>query len=236
MGKMKERFHMNPFMDSFEENIINRSYVRQYKTESTLVDSVTGENVELSLSSVERAARDRRGFVKIIKEPESIKVLRDMPALSVRLFWWILERLKYDEDTIIIDGLKAQTELEYKSITSIYKAIEGLVESEIIAPMYGGIWLYYINPNLIFFGDAVEVWKRHKSTIKRRLSEGPNALTESLVKYKFEVSPDQVELINDPVLSDVITVTPVPGKDPVWDTEPAQSADDIKIPEETEEY
>lgn len=204
MGKMKDRYTTNPFMGQFGAAITQKTYRRPTLIDADYVDAKTGESVRTYLSDTLRKSYDGRPFIKLITTDESMDILNNLSSASYKLFLWILKHIEYGSDWIIIYGARTQVELGYKSINSMYKAIDGLLESKIIAPKDGGAWIFYINPTVFYYGDIVPAYIAHVAQENLSLQGFPdmniNATFEAVVfdkqipeevKYREMKVPDE---------------------------------------------
>lgn len=100
---------------------------------------------------------DTKSYSKLFKGNSS--VLMNMPEPSAKMFYYIVENLKANSDQVCImkeDYLKFAGYKPSGTIT-YYRALEGLMEAEIIAKMAGSTTCYWINPNIIFNGDRTKL-------------------------------------------------------------------------------
>ncbi len=161
MGKMKERHVLNPFMKRFGDAIATKQYRQPQMMDADYVDINSGVTVKAMVSPVMQKQYDKRKFVKLITTDEAISVMSELSPASYRLFMWVLKSVVFQQDFITIQGAKTQVELGYKSINSLYQAIDGLIKAEILAPKDGGAWVFYINPTLFYYGDMVPLYNAY---------------------------------------------------------------------------
>lgn len=100
---------------------------------------------------------DNASYNKVFKGNST--VLMNMPEPAAKMFYYITERLKPNSNQICIvrddylkfAGYKPNGNLTY------YRALDGLLEANIIARMAGNTTCYWINPNIIFNGDRTKL-------------------------------------------------------------------------------
>jgi hypothetical protein len=183
MAKIKERHKVNPFMDMFGISIQRKINKNLKVVDVDYINSHTGESVRTYIEEGLRKTYDGRRFIKLITTDESIKIMSDLSPSSHKLFYWIVKKLGYQEDWVYIHGAETQVELGYKSINSIYKAIEGLLEANLIAPKEGSAWSFYINPTVFYYGDIIPRYISHVA--QKAISD--NGYTDIQIKPSYSV-------------------------------------------------
>lgn len=100
--------------------------------------------------------RDIGSYVKIYI---TLDFLERMNKVTIKMFNYLVSRVKYNQDYVIIyieDFCKVK---KYKNQTEVYKAINTLIEMGIIA-RHASTHLYFINPFVLYKGE------RHKINIE----------------------------------------------------------------------
>lgn len=208
MGAMKPRYDVNPFMEGFTKYVQPKKANKKVLTGDTYENTITGD--VFSSVVIEKSDRyeDVGDFIKLKTTAYAVATLDNLSAASHRLLFWMMNKLEFNRDYVTIYGPKAQTELGYKSINSIYKAIDGLLEANIIAMKEGGTWMFFINPNILYKGNMLYLFFAYKeelekakklkhykgidekiATIPRRPKKDTAVVVEKSKEYKEFIAP-----------------------------------------------
>ena len=155
MPKIKERLSSNPFMEEFGKQLERGTYNAVGKVQDELIYS-NGHPVKLSVEEEKESIYDPRYYARL---PENgIDTIMQLTSSSHKLFYWILKNLKMHAETITLYAPAIQQALGYKSINSIYLAVQGLMDANMLAPEVSGTWSYYINPVVFYKGNLSKTW------------------------------------------------------------------------------
>jgi L-rhamnose isomerase len=131
-----------------------------------LADTETGEILDQELFIHQRKEVDKKEFVKVFNE--HIATIFNLSSRALKLFGYIMESLKMNNDTFYLDQKKCMKYTNYSSATTLSFAIAELIDKEIIARA-DNINLYYVNPSIVWNGDRLVFIKDYhkKEDIKR---------------------------------------------------------------------
>jgi len=120
---------------------------------------------------------DEEKFAKVYLS--QFEVFWELPQSAIRVFGYILSKLKPKQDVFefIMDEAKEYT--QYKSHHPINAGLFALSRVGIIAKSHLA-WRYFINPLVVFNGDRVTFAKTY-------------------LKKKKEQNPNQLNLLNEPI-------------------------------------
>lgn len=172
-----EKNSENPFLKDALE-VINNNVVKKYKTASKTgqsailqaVDPNTGELVGHT-QFIRQIEVDEEQFTKIYLSQFS--AFFDLTQQGVKLFGYIMTKLKPKQDEFVFILEEAMEYTKYKNHRSIHQGLTSLLENNIIARGRTD-FLYYINPMVAFNGDRVTF---AKSYVKKSKSiPNPNQL------------------------------------------------------------
>jgi hypothetical protein len=167
MGALKPRNETNPFMEGFAKYVQPKKVQQKHVTGSTFTNEETGEEFDSVIIEKTSKIEDVGDFIKLKITPYAIRALSDLSPSSFKLLFWMMTKLQYHMDYVTIYGPRAQSELGYKSINSIHKAIQGLLDANIIATKEGGTWLYYINPMILYKGNILFLFLKYKKEMQK---------------------------------------------------------------------
>ncbi len=165
----------NPFVEQAIEKI-NQNIVKKYKSstntgEKAILQAVDPNSGELlgHTSFVRQIEVDEEKFTKLYLSQFS--QFWDLQPQSMRVFGYIMTCLvpKQDMFIFLLDDCMEHT--GYKSKTSIFKGLGGLIDSEIIARGPSDS-LYFINPMVAFNGSRVTFAKTYVK--KKKIASNPN--------------------------------------------------------------
>lgn len=100
---------------------------------------------------------DPRKFTKVYKDADQMLNKLSIPAL--RVFNYIRHNLGKQEFTILVNLRECAEWCGYAHTKDATRGIIDLIDMGIIARKTGGGGEYYINPNILFDGDATKVGK-----------------------------------------------------------------------------
>lgn len=167
MGILRERHEVNPFMESFAKYVQPKKVQQKHVTGDTFTNTETGEAFDSVIIEKTSKIEDIGDFIKLKVTPYSIRALSELSPASFKLLFWMMSKLQYHSDYVTIYGPRAQSDLGYKSINSIYKAIQGLLDANIIATKEGGTWLFFINPMVLYKGNILFLFLKYKAEIQK---------------------------------------------------------------------
>ena len=140
----------NPFWDTLnlktrKKNIIAGPAEEIIVNKNT--NEVTGHTAFMKFQTV-----DKEKFVKVFTE--NVSSLFDLSRPAIRVFCYIMDRVKpnIDEVTFTLDDAMEFT--GYTSKATIFKGVSELIENRFIARSKQH-YIFYINPNIFFNGDRV---------------------------------------------------------------------------------
>lgn len=135
-------------------------------THKVLVDTNTGDSEDITFFHRYKEV-DKDKFVKLFVN--EVQALFDLSKTGLKVFGYVLQSLKINQDLIYIDIEDARNYCGYKSKKQVYKGLSELIGNKIIA-MSKRTSLWYINPKIVFNGDRIAFVKEYR--LKKR-SEGP---------------------------------------------------------------
>lgn len=148
---------LETFPNEFRSKIRTIPKVTNTK-EVILLDKETGEYEQILHENKKQIIVDRDTFVKIFKNLLKIsKVSLNMSKLSLRLIFWIIENLPKESISIVLNPKLLNEDLDNKSLSNMYKAINELQEIGILKQKKS--YLYEVNPSLLFNGNRVKFVK-----------------------------------------------------------------------------
>lgn len=150
-------YEANPFLSGLVVQTRNAT-VGVSKKKLKLTDVITDEPAdEIALLAIKKEV-DTNTFVKIYLS--TLQAFFNLSARALRVYIYILLQTRMNEDKIIFDIDECMKETEYKNKSSVYDAIEELLEHEFIARTKA-FNIYYLNPNLAFNGDRLVIVKEY---------------------------------------------------------------------------
>jgi hypothetical protein len=173
----------NPFVEDAIEKI-NQNIVKKYKSstntgEKAILQAIDPASGELlgHTSFVRQIEVDEERFTKLYLSQFS--QFWDLQPQSMRVFGYIMTQLKPKQDMFIflLDDCLEHT--GYKSKTSVFKGLGGLIDSKIIARGPSDS-LYFINPMVAFNGSRVTFAKTYVK--KKKAQQDPNQATLNFTK------------------------------------------------------
>lgn len=148
----------NPFLKQTIQEV-NNSVVKKYKMATNqsegavlhAVDPHTGEMVGHT-TFIKQIKVDEEKFMKIYLS--SFSAFWDLKSQAIRVFDYIMSKVKPNQDKLefILDECLNYT--KYKSSTSVYQGLSGLLKAQIIARGYLDT-TYFINPMVCFNGNRI---------------------------------------------------------------------------------
>ena len=172
--KKAPSWKVNPFIESTveavsEHTVVQRKFARsEMKNKAAIVNvgtsEVVGETALITYKTV-----DNEQFAKVYTK--GIAKWSGMTPATARVFEYILNSLKPNEDTVMVYEPVVMEELADKGVSknSFYRAIGWLLENEFMAKsIYPNV--FYINPTIFFNGSRlalVEVWETEEASKQR---------------------------------------------------------------------
>ena len=165
----------NPFLKQSIEQV-EKNVVKKYKTATNTeekailkaYDENTGE-VLGHTQFIRKIEVDEDQFTKIYLE--NFQQFFNLKTQSIRVFGYIMTRLKPNQDYFYFDLDECKEYTGYKSQQSVYNGLGGLISNEIIARGKKDS-IYYINPMVFFNGNRIAFTKMYVK--KSTLSAGKN--------------------------------------------------------------
>lgn len=182
----KIRFKVNPYLCELLK--CKRIFVGKTITSKALADGKelydpkTDEQVKLYVNVKEKcSSEDHREFTKVFDE--SLSNVRDLSLIERKMLDFIFLSLRFkDEDEFYLDVEEAMKWNKYKTMSTVYQAINGLIENGFIARNYKR-GFYFINPMYFYKGEIV---KKYESLVEnmedynRQLREDYNSIEEKI--------------------------------------------------------
>lgn len=104
------------------------------------------------------------------------EVLSGLSNVGIRLFFYICDKLlKKDIWVVHIKQSVVMKELGYKTNKSIIDAVIDLLDKGIISRMVGSGEYFFINPNVFFRGDRLEVYNTNAAGFQAHIALVDNA-------------------------------------------------------------
>lgn len=162
----------NPFIESTveavsEHTIVQKRFARsEMKNKAAIVNVGSGDIVgETALMTYKTV--DNEQFAKVYTK--GVAKWSGMTPSTARVFEYILNSLKPNDDTVMVYEPIFLEENDGISKNSFYRAIGWLIKNEFIAKsVYPNV--YFINPTLFFNGSRlalVEVWETEEASRER---------------------------------------------------------------------
>jgi len=174
--KKYERHDENPYLFDMEESVqIRRKREMMYPVNSEVVHYVVNQNTgEIDgYSAFMRISEvDEQQFVKIFTR--ELRALWDLSKVAGRVFTYIMQCMRMNQDTIYFDVEECMEYTGYKSRRSIINGMSELIEHGIIARSTKSN-IYFINPAVVFNGNRVTFAKTYMKK-QRHKEEDPNQL------------------------------------------------------------
>lgn len=147
-----KKSEINPFMDDlFEKRIKKKKVYKSGTADQLLVNKKTGEveghNAVMTVKEV-----DEEQFVKIYTSRMS--EMWNLSKSAQKVFHYIANNLKPNQDTIMISPEYHKEQIGYKSKSQVVTGIAELIEAEFIAKA-NLPYNYFINPNIFFNGSRI---------------------------------------------------------------------------------
>ncbi len=151
------KYETNPFIEQSLEIVsenITRKYQRSSGQSQQAILHAIDENGKVigHTTFVRQIQVDEQQFVKIYLS--RFEAFFNLSQCSIRIFGYILNNLKPNQDMILFDIDKCKEYTKYKTVKPIYKGLTELIESEIVARSKFE-YVYYINPMIFFNGNRI---------------------------------------------------------------------------------
>jgi len=150
---------ISPFLDN---NVINvergKKHIIMGGINDVVVDTTTGETTGIGLMHKIKVV-DKQQFVKLFTN--EVSALFDLSKTGLKVFAYVLQALRINNDRIYINPFKVMEFCEYKTKRQVYKGLSELISSNIIA-MSDEPNIWFINPTVIFNGDRIAFIKEYR--------------------------------------------------------------------------
>lgn len=185
---LQPQWNYNPYVGSGDKAVVLRKGVDS-KVISRNTDNVNFYKDVHGMARIREVDNDR--FVKIYTANLSLWFELSIPAQ--RVLQYILTILPRNSDMIMLSYEQVKAYTEYKSFTSVYDAINELINKKIIARSKVKE-MFYINPSFIFNGDRIifsEAIMRTSQAMHERYKKLEDMATEQ------HVNPDVLAVAED---------------------------------------
>ena len=162
---------INPFIEIMEFKTGNQTKMIGKKI-AYIEDKINGNATLEQMAFGIRQTVDKEEFVKIFSS--NIRKTFNLSLTAFKLFGYVCEAMKINEDTIVFNILKAMESTGLKSKTSVNIALTELLDKNILART-NEYYIYYINPAVVFKGNRMllvqdyildeNLDKNHKNTV-----------------------------------------------------------------------
>jgi hypothetical protein len=176
------KFEENPFITGAiekvrENTVTKKQFIKGDKGVENLIVNQDGEITGMS-AFMRIVEVDEDKFAKLYLS--QLAVLWDLPNSAIKVFSYILNGLKPNNDSIYFKLQKCMEYTGYKSHPSVHQGLSALIDVGIIARSEDENW-YFINPLIVFNGNRVSFVKTY---VKKKKGEGLN--------------PNQISLLDQP--------------------------------------
>lgn len=172
---------LNPFLDN---DVITMDKGKKQivigSTNKVLVDTKSGDAEAITLLHKYKEV-DRDKFVKLYVN--EIQALFDLTKTGLKVFGFVLQCLKINDDMIYMDVSEIKEYCGYKSNKTVYKGLSELLSSKIIA-MSNKTNLWFVNPKVVFNGNRIAFVKEY------RLKETGNKPEQKHLEFRPEPKVD----------------------------------------------
>ena len=151
---------VNPFVDETVYHVEKgeKIILMGTKRADALIDGETGE-IKAHSVFAKRMKIDRAQFAKIYIN--SLASWFDLSRTGIRMFAYILNKLKPNADSFILTYDDCMEYTGYKSRKSISDGLKELIENEFIARGVNQ-YIYFINPTIFFNGDRLSFLEHYE--------------------------------------------------------------------------
>lgn len=168
----------NPFLDDLFEVRSKRQNILVGNAEQVIVNSNTGE-IEGHTAFMKYKEVDPNQFVKIFTS--QVSAFYDLDKNSIRVFGYIMEKLKPNLDTIYMNPEMMKGEVGYKSVNAVISGIAKLIEKRFIDRTPNKHW-YFINPTIFFNGDRISFINSFKKKGNGHYKEVPDEVSVNRIE------------------------------------------------------
>ena len=150
----------NPFLNETAYHIERGEKVilMGNKDKDLMIDKETGD-VQAHSVFAKRVKIDKAQFAKIYLG--SLAAWFDLSKTGIRMFTYIVQMLKPNSDTFMLNYKKCMEQTGYKSKKSITSGLKELIENKFIARGENQ-YIYFINPTIFFNGDRITFLERYE--------------------------------------------------------------------------
>ena len=118
---------------------------------------------------------DSSKFTKVYSGKHIQDILPNLKGAGNKMFWFIVQNLTKDAESITISFEDYAEFAKIKSRTVYYEGIMNLNEHNIIKRMSGDV--YYINPLILFNGDRTKLLSEPEKEFQERLQLSKGLIT-----------------------------------------------------------
>jgi hypothetical protein len=148
-----EAYLDNPFKP---EGIVDRSFTPKEETK-IWVDPETGESYNLTkLVTGKTELHDPMMYTKVYLS--AFLHLNELPHSALKIFNYMVHTMKTNKDIVYLNCADVEEQCKI-SQASYYTAIKSLIEAKIIAKKIGSSIEYWVNPNILFNGNRLRIYK-----------------------------------------------------------------------------